>query len=91
MSQLKEVSKVFLNSKKQSQNFHCIGISLSTSTCEETRRRKEPQILYQLALIVGSFLVGYIPMTGLNDLQYLLLGGRGWYLLTNKVFERLYR
>ena len=39
--------------------------SVHASTNETFREKKENQIVVQVSLIVGSFLLGYIPRTGL--------------------------
>jgi len=44
----------------------------SSQTTEETRR-KERQALMQLALIVASYLVGYVPFTGKPCYSWALL------------------
>jgi len=44
-----------------------LGLKNSPSGIDQSeahRRRKENQIIAQVALIVGSFLLGYIPKTG---------------------------
>ncbi|MEL6803722.1 MAG: hypothetical protein AAFO91_08080, partial [Bacteroidota bacterium] len=49
------------------------GSSLSEAAAQR-RRAREKQALTQLALIVSSFLAGYIPFIGQSGCQFFLLG-----------------
>jgi len=42
-------------------------VTLNQNMVEAARQRKENQAIAQLALIVGSFMLGYLPQTGENE------------------------